>query len=443
MKRALLLLFAACGRYDFDPHVDAAAGARLHLQYNVFGDGTRQVIGAYDTQLQQACTEIPTATGFACLPDGAFVFFTDAACTQPVMQVSACGPQPRYAYDPFARPVAHIYEAGADIATPPMAFTHGADGSCVASTTPTGAYKALAEVPLGMFVPLTRELGAGTRVRAQSYVASDGFRLPADVFDSQANGGCIAATYDDATVCEPYTLGIAYFYTDASCSHVVSNSNVAVDFAIEILNQPVCRTSDVNLRAATETLTPAQIYVEIPGSGVCAQSGPAPGWIVQDLGPPIAPAPLTRGPVPGSRIQLIEDASGDATSTEAYVYDSQLGVECGPLPAADGVTRCLPRTPPAVQHLFSDAGCTVPLPLIADNRAQCASLPPIVFAEDFTSETCGSRVHVYNVGPTYTGPVYTGTPAQCDPYVGNQALYQVGSEVDPTTFSTVMQQIDP
>jgi hypothetical protein len=443
MKRALLLFIAACGRFDFDPHADAAVGTRLRLQYNAFEDGTRQIIGAYDTLLQVPCTATPTSTGFACLPDAAFVLFADAACTQPIIQVPDCGPEPRYAYDPFAVPIAHVYEAGADIATPPMAFQLGADGSCIASSTPTGAYKALAEVPLETFVPLTRELGAGTRLRAQSYVASDGFRLPGDVFDSQANGGCIAATYDDATVCEPYSLGIAYFYTDASCSHVVWNSNVAVNFAIEILNQPLCRTSDMTLRATTSTLTPAQIYVEIPGSGSCAPSGSAPGWIVQDLGPPIAPAPLTRGPVPGSRIQLIEDASGEATSTEAYVYDSQLGVECEPLPAADGVTRCLPRTPPAVQQLFSDAGCTVPLRLIADNRAQCASLPPIVFAEDFTSETCESRVHIYNIGPTYTGPVYTGTPAQCNTYVTDQALYEVGSEVDPTTFSTVIEQIDP
>ena len=93
MKRALLVFAAACGRFDFDPPSDAApAGARLHLEYNVFDDGTRQIAGAYDTLLQRSCTPTATATstGFACLPDGAFVYYADAACTQAILQVSSC-----------------------------------------------------------------------------------------------------------------------------------------------------------------------------------------------------------------------------------------------------------------------------------------------------------------------------------------------------------------
>jgi hypothetical protein len=246
VKYALFLLLAACGRLDFDPRGDAAppaSGRRLHLQYNAFEDGTRQVIGAYDTQLQVPCTAISTATpsGFACLPNGAFVYYADAACTQPIAQPPACPSETRYAYDPFTFPVAHVYELDADIATPAMQYQIGADGACFASSTPSGAYKALTEIPLDTFVPLTRELGDGARVRSQAYVASDGFRLPGDVFDTQANGSCIAAPLDDTTICEPYSLGVAYFYTDAACSHLVFNANVAVDFGLEILKERCAR----------------------------------------------------------------------------------------------------------------------------------------------------------------------------------------------------------
>jgi hypothetical protein len=449
MTRALLLVLAACGRFDFDPRTDAVpAGARLHLEYNVFDDGTRQVIGAYDTLLQRSCTATATATsaGFACLPDGAFVYYADAACTQPIVQVPSCGSDTRYAYDPFTFPVAHVYEIGGDIATPAMAYQHGADGACLMSSTPTGAYKALTEVPLDTFVPLTRELGAGSRVRALAYVAADGFRLPGDVFDTQANGRCIAAPYDDATVCEPYSLGIAYHYTDATCSHLVFNSNVAVDYALEILAEPICRTTDVTVRASLGAITPSQIWVEIPGSGTCAQSAPAPGWIVEDLGPPIPPAPLTRTPVPGggARIQLIEDASGEAKSTEYYLFDSQLGTECEPQIAADGALRCMPRTTSAIQpSLFSDAGCTQPLALAGYGPAMCARALPPLFIADYTGTSCTTGARIDRPGPKYTGAVYSGSPTQCNVFSSQQDLYQVGTEIDPATFSLVVKEIDP
>jgi hypothetical protein len=450
MKRALLVLFVlGCGRYDFEPRDDApASGPRLRLQDNVFDDGTHQVIGAYDTLLQVPCTPTATPTGFACLPEPDLLpGYGDAACTQPIAEVSACTPAAGYAYDSNILPVAHVYQLGADVAAPAMKYVIGADGSCVVAGLPGGAYKALTEVPLATFVPMTRELGAGTRVRAQTFVAPDGVRIPGDLFDTQANGPCAVSAFDDMTVCTPYSAGVAYFYTESTCSHVVYNSNVAVDFGLELLTGgPICKSTDLNVRPVIGTIQPSQIWVDIPGSGMCVQSAPAQGWIIQDLGAPIPPAPLTRDHVSGagSRIQLIEDAAGAATSTEYSAYDSQLGVECDPATAADGAVRCLPHSPSYINRAtFSDSGCTQPLALAAYGPPPCASPLPPMFAAEYTGAACQARLHVYQPGAKYTGPIYSGSPGSCSAYVPSQDEYTIGSEIDPTTFSAITVQVEP
>jgi hypothetical protein len=208
----------------------------------------------------------------------------------------------------------------------------------------------------------------------------------------------------------------------------------------------VCASSDFNVRASLGAITPSQLWVEIPGSGTCAQSAPAPGWIVEDLGPPIEPATLSRTPVPGggSRIQLIEDANGAASATEYYLFDAQLGVECAPTTARDGVTRCLPRTTSAIApNLFSDAGCTQPLRLAGYGPQPCAApLPPLYIAE-YTAATCATRIHIYQPGAKYTGPIYAGSPTQCNTLSSTADQFLVGSEIEPATFAAVTQQIDP
>jgi hypothetical protein len=448
MKHWLLVLVAGCGRYDFNPLVDSlpATTARLHRQDDVFDDGARHMIGAYDTLLQVPCSPTATTTGFACLPTAVGLpYYTDAACSQAVMQTPTCGITPAYAYDPINLPVAHVYAVGADIATPAMQYLVGADGSCQLSGTPAGAYKALTEIPFDTFVPLTRELGAGTRVRAQAFVASDGFSLPGDLFDTQAMGSCIAEPYDDATLCDPYSLGVALDYTDSTCSHLVYHSNAVVDFALEFLSPTICRSTDDNVRPSLGPIQPSKIWVEIPGSGTCAQSAPAPGWIIEDLGAPITRAPVTQTNVSagGTRIQLIQDASGAATSAEYDVFDSRLGFECYPESAADGVVRCLPRKLSFLTNAFSDAGCTQPLALAPYGPNPCTTPLPPLLVGNYTSSGCMSQLHIYQPGPKYTGPIYSGSPGSCSTVTASQDEYRVGSEIDPTTFAAVTEQIEP
>jgi hypothetical protein len=123
-------------------------------------------------------------------------------------------------------------------------------------------------------------------------------------------------------------------------------------------------------------------------------------------------------------------------------YDTTLATECTLRLASDGQPRCLPLANASTGSFYADSSCTTPL---AQAPTVCGSSPLGSYALHYTyvGKAGGMngpwQVSVYSLGATYTGNVYTGTPAQCsqDTNLPSYPLYTVGGEVAASTFASM------
>ena len=437
----LLLLVAACGRYGFADLTDAAgsgsASTRLRQEYFVYDGTLRQPTDLYDTLLAASCTPTDTVAGTRCLPAGGYVYYADAACTQPIAQPATS--DPRFAFPDSYGPVANAYSIGASVGTPAMVYVTQFSGVCQGQTPPAGEFFSLTDIGFAMFASLTPTFGSEGRLVSQTLVADDGFRTSGALHDTVANGDCFGAKFDDGDACFVYPTDLSEYYNDSGCTHHVESAIVPVKFAEDWPLGSTCNTTDVHMRAVTGELprtTP--IWVDIPGSGLCAQTGLPAGWKLFDLGAEFPLASLMRAPVPGGRMQLIASTANGARGIDpSYVWDSQLSIECRPQIAADGVLRCLPNAPYGnAAGYFTDAGCTQPITGAGVATPQCTSQPVTLLRD-----AAGSNTRVFQASP-HAGQIYGGTPASCQPYQ-NQVFYAEGAEVPAAMFAAVTQQTDP
>lgn len=436
----LPLLLAACGRYGFADLADSAGsgGTRLKQEYAVYDGTLRQPTDLYDTQLATRCTPTDTVAGMRCLPSGGFVYYADAACTQPIAQPSTA--DPRFAFPDSYGPTANAYTFGASVGTPAMVYATQFSGVCQAETPPAGELFSLTDIGFTMFAQLTPTFGSEGRLVSQTLVADDGFRTSAALHDTLAGADCFGTVFDDGDACFLYPTDLSETYDDSGCTHYVENAYVPVSFAIQWPAAPVCKTTDMVMRPVTAELprtTP--VWVDIPGSNNCAQTAVPAAWRLFDLGAPISLAPVTRAPVPGGRMQLITSTANGARGIDGSdVWDSQLSLECSPQVAADGVTRCLPSAQYATSAgYFTDAGCTQPIVGAGVSTTQCPSYS-VTLLRDTNG---GSNTRIFHA-VLHAGTIYGGTPANCQAYQ-NQLFYTEGAELSADMFAAVTQQTDP
>jgi hypothetical protein len=436
----LLLLVAACGRYGFADLADSAgsgsAGTRLEQQYNVFDGTLRQPSGVYDSLLADNCYAYPTTAGTRCMTGNPAVYYLDAACTQPVAAKTSTSP---YVYDGRYPPITHAYTFGASVGTPGTVYTTQYDGTCGATTPPAELFQ-LTEIGLDTFARLAPSYGSEGRVVSSVLVADDGFRSPGPLHDTQLDADCIGETFDDRTACFVVPTDLAYFYLDSACTQVVDDAYTTVQFSEHELTVPACKTTDFEVRAlGAELPRTTPIWVQIPGDTACIQTSVGAARRLFALGAPLELATVTRQPVPGARMQLIDSSAGGASAHDPFVvWDSQLGIECQPMVGADGVQRCLPRDAPYAQRsgYFTDTGCTQPI--FGAGVLTCASTS-ISMVLDLEGATTGP--HVFRA-VAYQGPIYGGGPGNCTLYQ-NQSFVSEGAEVPLDMFAVVTQQTDP
>ncbi|MBV8763161.1 MAG: hypothetical protein JO257_38110 [Deltaproteobacteria bacterium] len=440
--RLLLLFLAACGRYGFGdladaPGSDAQTGTRLEQQWVVYDGTLRQPASTlYDTLLATACTATATVDGTRCLPYGGYVYYADAACTQPIAQPST--PGARFAFPDSYGPIATGYAFGASVGAPAMVYVSEFSGACQGQMWTGGELFSLTDIGLAMFAKLTLMTGNEGRLVSQTFVADDGFRTPGPLHDTLGNADCTGVVYDDGGGCFPYPTDFSVTYDDNTCTHSVENAITRVSFAMVEKGGTLCKMTDFDLRPVTVELPRTMsIWVDIPGSATCAQSTVPTGWRLFDLGSPLALAPVTRAPTGSGRMQRITSTGNGASAIDTFdVWDSQLSIECQPQVAADGVSRCLPSAPYAQSAgYFSDAGCTQPI--VGSGVRSCAS-SPVTLLRDINAS---SNPRVFKA-VLHAGQIYGGTPTNCQPYQ-NQMFYTEGTELTPDMFAVVTQPTDP
>lgn len=101
----------------------------------------------------------------------------------------------------------------------------------------------------------------------------------------------------------------------------------------------------------------------------------------------------------------------DGSAQPASLHDTELEVDCSPLPHSDGGTRCLPSTTWHSADLYADAACT--------QRAvigQCGAPSMVQWVLDPVLDTCSTTYRVYRRGAAVT-QVYAidGGTNQCAP----------------------------
>lgn len=411
MKR-LLLVLAACGDQQRVAPVDEpTSGTRLKAEWLFYGDGSRQIApeAYYDTALRVRCMPVDWADRtIRCVPEADTAYYTEATCETAVGYAEVIG-KPRHflAYDIVggARLPSVIYHASTTSIDLPAQLYELVDGEC------TGPRSAPADFPwfeisgVGDTVELTeRELDEGDRIALRVRESVDGLHVPVGLRDRELDVPCVA----DGAACVPVVTAQADIYLDSRCE--------TPGVGVPITEQP---PAIVQLRPAVGCPTVHRVGAPYAGSlfrrsgASCVPAFSLPTRRGYELGPAIAPAPLTREVVPdrARRLQRIALTSGALRFFDVRMFDTATRSECTPV-EYENVTRCIPATTLPATVLYTQ-GCGFEIPIAEVPERSCASAA--VFATLFMPDIIGPGLHA--IGERTTAPLYDVRSGVCAPYV--------------------------
>jgi len=177
-------------------------------------------------------------------------------------------------------------------------------------------------------------------------------------------------------------------------------------------------------------------------------SGISPGGsdvsrVLDSLTDPV-PSARADGNQSGTRLKARYYVGSDGSKEFIGWHDSQRNEDCGFVTASDGTMRCLGGSGVAsVGTYFSDTGCTQPL-VLAQTGTGCA-VPSIASKATLTS--CSTVYYtLFQVGSSFTGTPYSGTPSSCTKVtttLPGYAVYNLGPEVPASSFVAATVQTDP
>ncbi len=151
----------------------------------------------------------------------------------------------------------------------------------------------------------------------------------------------------------------------------------------------------------------------------------------------------------GSRLHVRYFVGADGSREFIGFLDTQRNEHCAftwvGYRAEDGTTRCLPQENLASlsESYFADSSCTQPLPLALWSPG--TNCPGPAYIQKPISNQCPVLVHLYEVGPEFTGSVYAiigslGCRAATLPT--GYTIYTVGNEVPASAFVAASEQVE-
>jgi hypothetical protein len=152
----------------------------------------------------------------------------------------------------------------------------------------------------------------------------------------------------------------------------------------------------------------------------------------------------------GSRLEMrLDTYSGPDGSKFTYgyptIYDKTLNTPCILQTAVDGTTRCMPGLSSGLGvYGYSDSGCTRRL----GYGVTPACTPKFMTSlEIATSPSCGAapspyQYRAWRVIDTYTGAVYSGTPASCTAFTNTQPGYSFYNIAELTPSEMARMDLD-
>ena len=454
MRPLILLFLISCGRIAFDPRDDAGAGngdggsqsgSRLKIVWNEFPDGTRTVLGTYDSLRQEACTLGYDEDTTRCVPAAMDLVFGDASCTQQVGRVYDLCSDAKYIAGQGG-----FFVRGAQLAQ--TSFYADDGGGCAGPYT--GEVYALgAEVPIGEFAAVTRVREPTSNRLARRFYESDAtdddFRIETTTQDTLLSATCSPGETAAGRACVPNDRGFAVYYEDPACT-VNQIASPAPPPRFAVYDDPAgCPLSSFHYYSVTVENTTGNNYYAAGGS--CLMVPVPMGSKMWSLGAELQLAPLTQRieTVAGRRLQHVryQDGATEIDNQQIQLYDTTLDTMCTVNRASDGVKRCVPDAALSIATYYADAGCTTAIELALDDQYDTCAVVPDRYGYKVTfNGSCDTRSERYDLGAVYTGTVYqmlgTCTPRTVAAGI-TPVYYQVGPQVPPTTFAPATAVTDP
>jgi hypothetical protein len=143
----------------------------------------------------------------------------------------------------------------------------------------------------------------------------------------------------------------------------------------------------------------------------------------------------------GSRIKMNVLSTPDGAKVFMGSRDTMLNIDCSFVPAADGVTRCLPAFSNPIAFTpnpyFGDSACTIPV-------AQMTGCTTPTHVLQYPAPACPSGGYrVFSVGAKYaTAFVKSGTTCTAFTSSPSVTYYALGSEISPATFQSAALDVE-
>lgn len=504
-RAAVLLLVGACGfprpadvpgdggGDDGGVEIPAAptcadiSGSRIKLTVRQASDGTRHVIGLYDSQRNEPCKWGKAGDGqLRCMPvltaddnysDG-YVVYSTASCATPILAIFGNRYYPgkpflgRDGADVFGSSMrdncvgkTRIFGVGSLLPDPTTIWVHDANGGCMPLAPDTSFYDYYSAGPelvsTNFAAGSTAKDGTG-RVWMETITGADGSHTCGGMFDlhdsSFGDAPCNPANYayDEKRRCVPSGSSAEGLFTDSGCtaSQLATrrpNCRAPTGFATSLIQTPVCSYLSTRVRA-TGAATTALFRKDT--MGVC-QAVPSTyttysvdgDYLPEEMFPEVtyAFAPT------GQRLMRRDLVTGGARLALDEFYDMQLDTACRFELGADRITRCAPadtadvRVAEGSYQVFPTADCTGTAGNYAIGFApsleKCAQLKPPRYARIRDTST-GYSVYT-RLGNQVTGTFSyrSSATAACSPLDAASQVFQIGANVmaDLVTATEVRQ----
>jgi hypothetical protein len=439
------------------------SGSRLRARWEVAA-GARRLVGWHDQTLGLDCEFERYVAGrqHRCLPHVALMapFYADAACTEQLAVNDAALPgehdtTPHYV---MVRPdnacVANptFFEIGAP-ADSSSVFTNSS-GTCMPMLGPPELYRVGAAVAETTFVGAVEQPMEGQLLLH----AEDGAGVPWGGWDGTR--AVLPTSAGDTSVSWAPWI-VAYQrndrFADAACSVPLAAKGAAdarcpMDAVLSFIPSPMGHITGVAFSALGAPVT--STYGRDSNSGACMATSDS-GEIAFQIGASIPNEQLrTAGDtLEGTGSVQVHHATldghaiwntaknsqwgGNGPPRPDYFVDAATGLQCDPLPGADGALRCIPQPMVAGEIYFADAACSQPVVAIV------GTLPPPSL---ITSAAGDGRFHGWpvqgQVTPAQLFSFGSGSCTPVSPVPGGFVFYGTGAEFPPDRFAEVTTVVD-
>jgi hypothetical protein len=425
------------------------SGSRLKVGHYQAVDGASGAFFWRDSALDVTCSWLPGPDGrYRCAPGASAslsdIVFADPQCARAALSWSATEPLSAITrtVSTTCPPSFAVRLVGPKLDQRVYYQRDERSGACYpegVALAPGDALYALADEAPTALVSAVRRLGEAAGGVAPVFLdADDGSSLFLSWHDVARGLDCSAGTGADG---QPHCLprASAYFAAEAGIfADQLCGKEAASGTRSSCAPQTVILARLGSGCAARTQLYAAAMRLErgyLRGASSCNSIGsPAQDYFTAGAEIPATSLPAIAAGVLGEgRLQTKTERTSAGTVATNIFWDSQLGMDCGPLRTTDGLVRCVgfPRLLTSGARQFADPQCTRP---VLDREAGWCSESIVGFS---VPGAVASSYHLFRGQGLHAGPLYRKGTEGCvaTPRSNESSYFLLGDELPPSVFA--------